>query len=115
MIHFLFLVPFLLLLQLKLSTSIKWEQCVTISTDHSEALQAWLIAAKLQGNNGAKLSFRGRSASKSLSKSYDLSKVSVIHIDHHSDINVPEKYIPQGSSWIQNHTILNDMLEILPT
>ena len=70
MIHFLFLVPFLLLLlQLKLSTSIKWEQCVTISTDHSEALEAWLIAAKLQGNNGAKLSFRGRSASKSLSKS----------------------------------------------
>ena len=107
MIHFLFLVPFLLLLQLKLSTSIKWEQCVTISTDHSEALQAWLIAAKLQGNTGAKLGFRGRSASKSLSKSYDLSKVSVIHIDHHSDINVPEKYIPHGSNWIQNHTILN--------
>ena len=98
MIHFLFLVPFLLLLQLKLSTSIKWEQCVTISTDHSEALQAWLIAAKLQGNNGAKLGLRGMSASKSLSKSYDLSKVSVIHIDHHSDINVPEKYIPHGSN-----------------
>ena len=117
---------------LPLSTSITWQKCASVSTDHGDALHAWLNAANQATNQAthqatnqaenradnsvsscnrdSKLSgLRGCTPDKSVNFSEGTADrlLSVLHIDHHSDINVPQRYIPKGTTWQQNRTTLD--------
>ena len=96
--------------------SVLWQPCASISTDHADALEAWLAAAAstlptTTKNSDNSTGLRGFTSTPTSPNQHHNrgQRLSVLHVDHHSDINPPEHYIPKGIQWYTNQTTRNHL------
>ena len=82
-----------------LKTCLAWRPCAAVSTDHGDALAAWMDGATAMTTAGGRGMMRGSAAAASAAAAAaaaanGTAPLSVLHVDFHADISVPGAPLP---------------------